>query len=322
MSENTPNQSPPAAQPDPLPAEVPANTFTLLDVLTKKLPDSSRTKLREIIAAKRVLVDGKVAITLKQPIAPNATVTILDRMTARVRVAGNVPYHVVFEDADLLVIDKPHGFITSSGPNDRRATIFNVLVEHYAKIDDRIQVGLIHRLDKDASGLLVFSKSPGAFESLKAQFADKSARRTYHAIVAGSPEPKDDTIRNLLVEFADGTVHETKNTQHGEEAITHYRTLEKRGKHTLLEVRLETGRKHQIRVHLANLATPIAGDPLYHPHANQAPRLMLVAVELQLEHPRTGERMTWHIDPPANFIAWWDEQLPHQPGRPPRSRKK
>jgi RluA family pseudouridine synthase len=291
-------------------------TITLLDVLVKKYPESSRTKLREVIAAKRVLVNGKTAVTLKQPIAPNATVEVLDRLTARTRVAGNVPYHVVFEDADLLVIDKPHGFITSSGPNDRRATVFTVLSEHYAKIDDRIQLGLIHRLDKDASGLLVFSKSQRAYESLKAQFADKRAKRTYHAIVHGAPDPKEDTIEDLLVEFADGTVHSTRNVQHGEQAITHYRTLEKRKEHTLLEVRLETGRKHQIRVHLADRGWPIAGDPTYHPHANQAPRLMLVAIELSLEHPRSGERVTWRIDPPANFITWWDDQLPRVHGRP------
>lgn len=296
--------------------------LTLLDVLEKKLPDSSRTKLREIIAAKRVLVDGKTAVTLKQPIAENATVEILDRVTARTRVAGSVPYQVVFEDAELIVINKPHGFITSSGPNDRRSTVFEVLSEHYAKIDERIQIGLIHRLDKDASGLLVFSKTPRAFESLKAQFADKSARRMYRAIVSSKPEPATGTIRNLLVEFADGTVHVTRNAQHGEEAITRYATLERRGKYTMLEVRLETGRKHQIRVHLAELGTPIAGDPLYHPHPNQAPRLMLVAVGLELTHPRTGEALKWSIDLPEPVQAWWDEHLPHMPGRPRKSPRK
>jgi 23S rRNA pseudouridine1911/1915/1917 synthase len=296
--------------------------LTLLDVLTKKLPDSSRTKLREIIAAKRVLVDGKTAVTLKQPIAANATVEIVDRLTARVRVAGSVPYHVVFEDADLIVINKPHGFITSSGLNDKRATVFDVLTQHYAKIDDRIQIGLIHRLDKDASGLLVFSKSARAYESLKLQFADKSARRTYHAIVLGKPDPAEGTISNLLVEFADGTVHVTQNIQHGEEAITHFKTIERRGKHALLEVRLETGRKHQIRVHLADIGLPIAGDPVYHPHANQAPRLMLVAVELQLTHPRTEERVTYTVPLPEPVAKWWDEQLPRQHGRQPKGSSK
>ena len=268
-----------------------------------------------------MLVNGKTAVTLKQPIADNATVEIVDRLTARVRVAGSVPYHVVFEDADLLVINKPHGFITSSGPNDKRATIFDVLTQHYAKIDDRIQIGLIHRLDKDASGLLVFSKSPQAYESLKLQFADKSARRTYHAIVLGKPEPTEATISNLLVEFADGTVHGTKNIQHGEEAITHYKLIERRGKHALLEVRLETGRKHQIRVHLADIGLPIAGDPVYHPHANQAPRLMLVAVELQLTHPRTEERVTFTVPLPDPVAAWWNDQLPRQHGRSQKPRK-
>lgn len=315
---------PPEPSPEEKPAEAsdaPPPLFTLLDVLEKKLPESSRTTLRDIIAAKRVLVDGKVAITLKQPIAKNATVEIVDRLSARTRVAGSIPYHVVFEDADLIVINKPHGFITSSGPNDKRVTVFDVLAQHYAKIDDRIQIGLIHRLDKDASGLLVFSKSPRAYESLKLQFADKTARRTYRAIVFGQPEPAEGVIHNLLVEFADGTVHGTKNIQHGEEAITHYKTVERRGKHTMLDVRLETGRKHQIRVHLAELGTPIAGDPVYHPHANQAPRLLLVAVELELRHPKTAERVKWTIPLPDNVRQWWDDQKPSIRGGRSKKRK-
>jgi 23S rRNA pseudouridine1911/1915/1917 synthase len=295
--------------------------ITLLDVLVKKLPESSRTTLREMIAAKRVLVDGKTAITLKQPIAANAVVEILDRKTARTRVAGSVPFHVVFDDADLIVIDKPAGYLTSSGIHDSRATVFDILCEHFAKIDDKIDFGLVHRLDKDASGLLVFSKNAQAFDGLKAQFASKSAGRGYVAIVSGKPEPKAGAIEVPLIETSDGKVHPATDHPRAESAVTHYQTVETRSKHSLLNVKLETGRKHQIRVHLAQAGCPIAGDPMYHPTPAKAPRLMLAAVELSLVHPRTSAPMTWKIDVPQAMAAWWEDLKPHVPGRPRKSKR-
>lgn len=281
-------------------------TPTLLDLLEKRYPESTRTTLREMIAAKRVRIDGELARTLKQPVSPDANIEVTDRVSARTRIAPTLPYKLVHEDVDLLVIDKPAGVLTSSGEHDKRTTMHDVLTAHYAAIDPRIDVGLVHRLDKDASGLLVFSKNQRTFEALVAQFADRSAGRVYRAITDGHPTPPAGTIESKLVEFADGSVHSTTHKFHGEPAITHYRTLSLNGKHAMVEVKLETGRKHQIRAHLAERGCPITGDRRYNPHANRAGRLMLVAVELTLVHPRAGRPMTWSIDLPREVQTWWD----------------
>lgn len=280
----------------------------LVELLAKKFPESSRTTLRGMIADKRILVDGTPARTLKQMVEPTVSIELIGRIEARQRTVGAVPFRVVFEDRDLLVVDKPAGVLTSSGEHDNRSTMAQVLADHYAKIDGKVAIGLIHRLDKDASGLLVFSKSPAAYEALKEQFADRTAKRIYRAIVSGTPRATAGKIESKLVEHADGTVKSTTHRDYGEPAVTHFSVLETRGRHTMLRVELETGRKHQIRVHLAEAGTPIAGDPFYNPHANQAPRLMLVAAELTLNHPKTGAPMTWSIDLPREVQEWWDEQ--------------
>lgn len=280
----------------------------LAELLAKRFPESSRTKLREMIAGKRVLVDGQIARTLKQLVPENCTIDVLGRVEARQRLAPAVPYPIVFEDRDLLVIDKPAGVITSSGDRDTRATAFDVIAEHYAGIDNKVEIGLVHRLDKDASGLIVFSKNQPTFDALKAQFADKSAKRIYTAIVLGKPKEAEGRIESKLVELADGTVKSTTHRDYGDLAATRWSIVEKRGRHTMLRVELETGRKHQIRVHLAEAGTPIAGDVLYHPHANQAPRLMLVAAELTLTHPRAKQAMTWKTELPREVREWWDMQ--------------
>lgn len=278
----------------------------LLDLLAKRFPESSRTTLREMIAAKRVLVDGAPARTLKQEVAENAAIEVLPRVAARKRQVGELPYRVVHEDADLLVVEKPAGLITSSGEGDKRSTMLDVITDYYAATDGKVIVGLVHRLDKDASGLLVFSKNEPAFEALKAQFADKSAGRIYHAIVTGTPNPKKGTIESKLVEMADGMVKSTRHRDYGDEARTRYEVVESRGKHSLVRVELDTGRKHQIRVHLAERGHPIVGDVLYQVERSAAPRLMLAAIELTLVHPRSGKQMIFEAPMPAAMSEFWD----------------
>lgn len=277
----------------------------LLDLLASRFPESTRTTLRGMIADKRVLLDGTPARTLKQEVEPDVSIEILPRVVARKRHVGDLPYRVVHEDADLVVIDKPAGVITSSGEGDKRATIVDVLTDYYAVIDPRINLGLIHRLDKDASGLLVFSKNANAYESLKAQFADKSAKRFYSAIVSGVPKQKKGTIESRLVELADGTVKSTRHRDYGEAARTRFAVVETRKGSALLRVELDTGRKHQIRVHLAEKGHPIEGDTLYHPRPRAASRLMLAAVELVLNHPRSGMRLTLTAPMPAAMVEHW-----------------
>ena len=153
---------------------------------------------------------------------------------------------MVFEDEDLLVVDKPAGLLTSTVARERRPTALAIVQAFYAK-EARVSVGLVHRLDRDASGLLVFAKSPRAMRSLKAQFFDHSAGREYEALVHGSPEPTNGTIDVPLVESKEGKVFAARSSAHAQPAITHYQTVRVEAGRALLHLQLETGRKHQLR---------------------------------------------------------------------------
>jgi 23S rRNA pseudouridine1911/1915/1917 synthase len=212
----------------------------------------------------------------------------------------HLPFRIVHEDHEILVIDKPHGLLTATVPREKRPTALAAVREHVAGNEPRARVGLIHRLDRDAAGLLVFSKSHDAYVSLKQQFYRHTVERIYLAVVRGKPTPRQGTIDTLLVESNDGSMHRTRDPRKGERAITHYQAIaEERGR-SLLRVRLETGKKHQIRAQLAERAVPIINDPMYNTDKPAGP-LMLVAVELHLDHPRTKRRMSFRIDPPADW---------------------
>jgi len=215
-----------------------------------------------------------------------------------------MPYQVIFEDADLLVVFKPAGLLTSTGPRERRPTLLAKVTADQQRRNPRARIGLIHRLDRDASGLLVFSKNDAAYASLKSQFFHHSVERVYHAVVRGTPKPPAGRIETRLVERADGVVYSTRQAGRGDLAITDYQTIRTVRRLSLVRVTLQTGRKHQIRVHLAGRNWSILGDAVYG-HGEKSPpetSLMLTATRLGLQHPRTGERLTFEIPIPPTML--------------------
>lgn len=218
----------------------------------------------------------------------------------------------VYEDEDFLVVNKPRGMLTASGPRDKRPTLWGTVQAYGDR--NRLQVGIIHRLDRDASGLLVFSKNDPSYQSLKRQFYQHTVERMYMAIVQGRPTSTKGRIRNRLAEWKDGTVHITSRRDKGEEAISDFEVISKERHHALVRVKLETGRKHQIRVHMATLGSPIVGDEVYNPKA-KGEGLMLVAVRLCFDHPRTGKRMEFDVDLPLHMREFIKKL--REPGKPP-----
>jgi 23S rRNA pseudouridine1911/1915/1917 synthase len=272
----------------------------LSDWLARKYPTAKRQTLKRMVEAGRVRINGHRASRLKQLILPEDKLDVTDAPVAKASAAPSpTGLAIVYEDEDLLVLNKPAGLLTSTNSRERRATLLARVREYLAQTP-RCSVGLIHRLDRDASGLLVFSKSNQAYRSLKSQFFEHTVKREYRAVVHGIPEPSSGHIETCLIERADGTVHSTRQIGKGQPATTEYETLKTQGKSTLLRVVLHTGRKHQIRVHLAERGNPVVGDRTYGPTVS-APRLMLAATSLTVRHPRTGEVLNWQIPLPREF---------------------
>jgi 23S rRNA pseudouridine1911/1915/1917 synthase len=299
-------QSPPPAQP-------------LLDHLAVRYPTAKRQTLRRMLQAGRVTINGRVARDAKAAVSGDDRVTVADHSapppTPSKPRARPQRLSIVHEDADVLVVDKPAGLLTSTVPREPRPTLLAMVREHVesnpAGRSRPARVGLIHRLDRDASGLLVFSKSHEAYLSLKQQFFKHSVERVYTAVVIGIPTPRSGKITSRLVERADGTVYSTAQPGKGERAVTEYVVQEERRGRALVRVTLHTGRKHQIRVHLSDRGTPIVGDTMYGRNdgqemarKSQPPgRLMLTATKLSFDHPWTGERVTFELPVPEAFAA-------------------
>jgi 23S rRNA pseudouridine1911/1915/1917 synthase len=275
---------------------------SLLDWLVRKYPTAKRQTLRRMVQAGRVLVAGVPARSVRQVLSAEDTVRVVAAGKAE-SAASIEAIDIVYEDADLLVVNKPAGLLTSTVPREPRPTLLAQVQRRLAQADPRARIGLIHRLDRDAAGLLIFSKNDRAYRSLKSQFFHHSVVRQYAALVHGSPKPPRDRISSHLVERADGMVYSTKQHGRGELAITEYELVETIGDRSLLLVTLETGKKHQIRVHLSERGHPIVGDAFYGRKNEKASRLFLLAQRLEIIHPRTGKLMSFELPLPAAFRA-------------------
>jgi RluA family pseudouridine synthase len=198
---------------------------------------------------------------------------------------------IVFEDKSLIVVDKPEGLLTMATETERVKTLYSLLRAYLNSKRPPEKLFIVHRLDREASGLLVFAKSIAAKERLQDQFKSHTTGRKYIALVEGRIDKEDFTIRSYLAENAAYRVYSTKKKSTGKLAVTHVHVLKRNPKTTLIEVKLETGRKHQIRVHLSEGGHPIVGDKNYGSTMNSLGRLALHAEHLDFVHPGTGAQM-------------------------------
>ena len=208
---------------------------------------------------------------------------------------------LVFEDDSVIVAEKPAGLLTMATETERSNTVYAVLRGYANSKKPPQKIFIVHRLDREASGLLVFAKTIEAKEHLQNQFKDHSAGRRYVAVVEGVVTQDNFTIRTYLAENAAYRVYSTRKSGAGRLAVTHVRVLKRNPKTTLLEIRLETGRKHQIRVHLAERGHPIVGDETYGSRSNPIRRMALHAAHLEFQHPRSGKRMQFDSVYPKTF---------------------
>ena len=208
---------------------------------------------------------------------------------------------IVFEDRSVVIVDKPVNLLTMATQAERTRTVYAALRARANSKRPPEKIFIVHRLDREASGLLVFAKTIEAKEHLQSQFKDHSAGRRYIAVVEGRVARDNFTIRSHLAENAAYRVYSSRKPGLGKIAVTHARVIQRRPKATVLEIRLETGRKHQIRVHLAEEGHPIVGDKIYGSRSNPIRRLALHAAHLEFRHPETNNFMRFESPFPKSF---------------------
>ncbi len=293
------------------PAEA-AEAGTRLDAwLAARHPHMSRARWQELIKAGRVTLGGLIR-------KPGYSVAVGDQAEAIIPppvpvdlIPEAIALNILHEDADMIVLNKPPGIVVHPAPGHASGTLVNALLHHcsdLAGIGGEKRPGIVHRLDRDTSGVLVVAKNGEAMLQLARQFKDRETRKEYAALVWGTPAPAVGTIRAPI---GRDPVHRQKmsvRSPHGRDAVTHYQTIRAVGPLALLTLRIETGRTHQIRVHLAHIRHPVVGDPVYglkRPPLLTMPvaRQMLHAWRLTLRHPRHGQTMTFEAPWPNDFRA-------------------
>lgn len=275
--------------------------------LAALLPEFSRTRIQNWIRARKIAVDDVWGTTRMKVLGGESVrVEVEPDPGATPDAPEAIPLDVVFEDPMLLVINKPVGLVVHPGSGNPRGTLLNALLHRVPQVAELPRAGIVHRLDKDTSGLLVVAKTLRAHTDLVRQLQARTVKREYLALVYGEID-RDGTVNAPL---ARDPFNRTKRTVHhaGKEAVTHYEVVERFPGVTLVRCKLETGRTHQIRVHMQHIGHPLVGDQVYsasrRPHLKiPFPRQALHAERLGLIHPVTGEAVQWECPLPADFAA-------------------
>ena len=279
---------------------------TRIDVYTALAAEITRSRAAALIEEGNVLIGGKPAAkNSRLKAGDTVTVTIPEPRSYEVT-AENIPLEIVYEDDDLLVVNKPKGMVVHPAAGNESGTLVNALLYHcgasLSGIGGVLRPGIVHRIDKNTSGLLMVAKNDLAHQSLAKQIKEHSFTREYEAVVYGVFREKEGTVNAPIGR------HPVKRKQmavvpDGREAITHYRVLAENGGFSHVALRLETGRTHQIRVHMAYIGHPVAGDEVYGPHKviTALGGQCLHAKKVGFDHPRTGERMEFDSALPPYF---------------------
>ena len=276
---------------------VPAG-ISLGECLARLHAEASGRTRKQMLAGGRVRVNGAITRRADTPLAAGDVVEVGARAPRAPLLPGLA---LVYEDDDVIIVDKPAGLLTIATERERERTAYTHLMAHARARRPPARVFVVHRLDRLASGLLVFATSPGAKRTLQAQFAAHTVERTYLAVVEGALARPQGTIMSRLLDDAPGRVRETHRPRAGRAAVTRWRVLRAGTRHTLVEVRLETGRRNQIRVHFAGLGHPVAGDDTYGSRTDPFGRLALHAHVLGFDHPRSGARLRFVSKAPSAF---------------------
>jgi len=283
------------------------NNKTRIDSYLSKKLDISRSKVQKLIEQKKVLVNGKET----QPnykVKENDKIDVEDNLDFEIKVEKeNIPIDIVYEDKYLLIINKESGMVTHPAPGHYTGTLVNALLYKYNLEGDTNRPGIVHRLDKDTSGLMVVAKDSKTLELLSDMMKHKKVKRHYLALVEGIINHETGTIDAPIGRDVHDRQKMAVTDQNSKEAITHFKVLKRYKDKTLIECILDTGRTHQIRVHMKYIKHPVVNDPLYNKKKGDDFGQMLHSKSIEFTHPITGEHIYFEKEPPKEFIEKLEE---------------
>lgn len=273
-------------------------SLTLIEFLIEQYPDSPRTRIKKLLQSGNIRIDNKPVTLHSYQLSPGDIVEIISQSGVKVK-TGGLPFPVLYEDQYVIVVDKPAGTATSS--IDGSINIYFIVSEFLKKLSKgNIRAYVVHRLDKEVSGVLLFAKSQTAMDTIKERW--KETDKHYYALVENIPVKSEDTIKSWLIEDSHQKVFSVCESPVAKFAVTHYKIIKTINKYALLDVKTETGRKNQIRVHLSDIGCPIAGDRKYGASADFIRRIRLHAYHLSFPHPVNGKIITVESPMPKDFL--------------------
>ena len=270
----------------------------LMKFLMEKMPQNSRNSIKSMLTHKRVMVGEEVVSQYNYMLKEGQVVSIGKSRVHKQDLKGVT---ILYEDNDILVVEKDKGILSVATAKEKDNTAYSILKNYLKEVDPKNKIFVVHRLDRDTSGVMLFAKTPKAQDILQTNWNEMVKERTYVALVEGAMEKETDTIVSYIAENKAYVSYSTTNENEGKKAVSTYKVLKKNKNYSLVEVNIETGRKNQIRVHMQSLGHSIVGDKKYGATTNPLGRLGLHAKSIIFKHPKTGKVLSFQTGIPAKF---------------------
>lgn len=274
---------------------------TLMQCLEAKLTDHKRTAIKALLKYNQVAINSSPTTQFNAPVVAGDTLAV--NFTRPFVVFSHPRMQLVYEDEDIIVVNKSYGLLSVSTDKVKEGTAYSILRDYLKRKDPRLMLFVVHRLDRDTSGLMMFAKSVEAKEAMQHNWNNMVLDRRYVAVVEGKVEEESGTLRSYLGETSQFEVYSSQNPEDGQLAITRWRRLLTKNGYSLMELSLDTGRKNQIRVHMKDLGHPIVGDRKYGAKSSPIHRLALHAKTLHFAHPMTKREMMFDTPIPSRFMS-------------------
>lgn len=273
----------------------------LLDFLLSSMKGKSRNSVKTILASRAVLVNGRTVTQFDYQLKAGQTVRIMPQ--SEMLQKEQKLLKIIYEDDEMIAINKPAGLLSIATDKEKEKTAYHLLTDYVRIANPKARIFAVHRLDRDTSGVLIAAKDERLKLALQDHWDELVAYRGYSAVVEGKLTKTSGRIKSWIKETKTHLMYTSGRSGDGQEAITNYEVLKESDLYSLLDVRLETGRKNQIRVHMKDLGHPVAGDKKYGASTDPLKRLALHAYKLELKHPFTGELMRFETEIPQKFLS-------------------